>query len=69
MLPFGAGRDRAHAGQFVVLEIPRDLGAGVVYIEGHAGDSYLEDESDVELYQEIHADALRLAHSADDSGA
>ncbi len=61
VLPFEAGVHRALAGPFVVLGFPRDAGADVVYIEGHAGDTYLERESDVDLYRLVLADALRRA--------
>lgn len=58
VLPFDVGMLRAHAGRFVLLEIPRSLGSDVVFVEGHAGDSYLDAESDVELYKDVLADAL-----------
>jgi hypothetical protein len=55
VLPFGSGLHRALAGPFTVLELPASL-ADVVYIEGPAGDSYLDSPVDVKLYKEIHAD-------------
>jgi len=67
VLPFSAGILRAHAGHFVLVEIPRELGSDVVYVEGHAGDSYLDAESDVDLYEDVLADALRCAQSVDES--
>jgi hypothetical protein len=69
VLPFGTGMLRAHAGHFVLLEIPRELGSDVVYIEGHAGETYLDAESDVELYQDVLADARSHALSPDESRA
>ena len=42
VLPLGAGLLRAHAGQFVLLDIPDELGSDVVYVEGQAGDAYLD---------------------------
>jgi Predicted transcriptional regulator with C-terminal CBS domains len=56
VLPFSAGLHRAHAGPFVVLEFPDTVGADVVYIEGHAGDTYLETTSDVDLYKDVLLD-------------
>jgi transcriptional regulator with XRE-family HTH domain len=56
VLPFSAGLHRAHAGSFVILEFPEAVGADVVYIEGHAGDTYLESRSDVDLYKDVLAD-------------
>lgn len=67
VLHFGTGILRAHVGDFALLEIPAALGSDVVYIEGHAGDSYLDAESDVRLYQDVFADALRRSLSADAS--
>ena len=42
-------------------EIPEALGSDVVFIEGHAGDTYLDGKSDVDRYREVHVDALRHA--------
>jgi transcriptional regulator with XRE-family HTH domain len=58
VLPFGAGLRRSHMGHFMLLEIPDDLGSDLVYIEGHAGETFLEGESDVDLYREVFDDAL-----------
>jgi hypothetical protein len=51
----------AHAGRFVLLDIPEALGSDVVYVEGGAGEAYLNQESDVELYREVFADLVRHA--------
>jgi transcriptional regulator with XRE-family HTH domain len=67
VLPFDAGILRAHAGHFVLLEIPADLGSDVVYIEGHAGESFLDNESDVDLYKEVLLDAQRSALDPEES--
>lgn len=67
VLPFAAGMRRAHAGTFVLLEIPAELGADVVYIEGHGGETYLESRSDVELYREVLTDVLRESSSPEES--
>jgi transcriptional regulator with XRE-family HTH domain len=58
VLPFTAGLRRAHMDHFMLLEIPDDLGSDLVYIEGHAGETFLESESDVDLYRDVFADAL-----------
>jgi transcriptional regulator with XRE-family HTH domain len=60
VLPFSAGFHRALAGPFVVLRFPPGA-ADVVYIEGHAGDRYLETRSDVDLYKDVFADVTRRA--------
>ena len=64
ILPFTAGIRRAHVGHFVLLEIPDDLGSDLVYIEGHAGDAFLEVESDVDLYRDVFHDALARCFDA-----
>ena len=58
VLPFGAGVHRSHQGHFMLLEFPDDLGSDLVYIEGHAGETFLEGESDVDLYRDVFDDAL-----------
>lgn len=61
VLPFSAGVHRAITGPFVVLEFPAGVGADVVYIESHGGDTYLETPSDVDLYKGVFADVTRRA--------
>ena len=53
VFPFAAGADRAHMGHFVILDIPDDLGSTVVYSEGHAGESFLDAASDVDVYDDV----------------
>jgi hypothetical protein len=67
VLPFAASLLRAHHGRFVLLAIPEGLGSDVVYVEGSAGEAYLDQESDVELYREVFADVLRHALPPDES--
>ncbi|MFC4944657.1 helix-turn-helix domain-containing protein [Pseudonocardia sp. GCM10023141] len=67
VLPFEVGVHRALNGPFVVLEFPTGVGADVVYIEGHAGDAYLETPSDVDLYKGVFADVTRRALNPDAS--
>jgi transcriptional regulator with XRE-family HTH domain len=59
VLPFSAGLLRAHPGHFVLLDIPAELGSDVVYIEGHAGETYLDAKSEVDRYKDVFADVLR----------
>ena len=56
LLPFDAGLTRAHLGHFVILDIPDDLGSAVVYLEGHAGESFLDGASDVDTYDDVFAE-------------
>jgi transcriptional regulator with XRE-family HTH domain len=66
VLPFDAGFHRAHIGSFVLLAFPVGT-ADVVYVEGHAGESYLENRSDVDRYNAIFDDVVDRALSADAS--
>jgi transcriptional regulator with XRE-family HTH domain len=61
VLPFEAGLLRVHSGSFVLLDIPEDRGSDVVYVEGHAGEAYLDAAADVDLYEEVFADLLEHA--------
>jgi len=58
VLPFTAGLRRSHQGHFMLLEFRDDLESDLVYIEGHAGETFLESESDVDLYRDVFDDAL-----------
>jgi transcriptional regulator with XRE-family HTH domain len=67
VLPFSTGLCRAHMGHFMILEIPAALGSDIVYIEGHAGETFLEAESDVDLYRDVFDDALARSLDPDES--
>jgi transcriptional regulator with XRE-family HTH domain len=67
VLPFELGLLRAHYGHFVLLEIPEELGSDVVYIEGHAGETYLDAASEVDRYKDVFADALGHSLSPSES--
>jgi transcriptional regulator with XRE-family HTH domain len=67
VFPFAAGFHRAHAGQLVLLEFADDAVADVVYLEGHSGDTYLEEAPDVELYRGVLDDIHRRALDRDES--
>lgn len=58
ILPFDIGLLRVHAGAFTLLDIPPESGSDVVYIEGHAGETFLDMPSDVDLYEDVFSDAL-----------
>jgi transcriptional regulator with XRE-family HTH domain len=58
LLPFAAGLRRVQIGRFDILEFADDSVPDVVYIEGHAGETYLESGSDVDLYKGVLADAV-----------
>jgi transcriptional regulator with XRE-family HTH domain len=56
LVAFGAGVHRAHMGHFVILEIPDDLGSDVVYLEGHAGESFLDGPYDLDVYDDVFSE-------------
>jgi hypothetical protein len=68
VLPLTAGVRRAHMAHFMLLEIPDDLGSDLVYIEGHAGETFLEARTDVDLYRDVFDDALARSLDAGASG-
>jgi transcriptional regulator with XRE-family HTH domain len=67
VFPLELGLLRAHYGHFVLLEIPDELGSDVVYIEGHAGEAYLDAQSEVDRYKDVFADVLRHSLSPSES--
>lgn len=69
VLPAETGLLRAHVAAFVLLGIPTELGSDVVYMEGQGGHTFLDARSDIELYEEVFADALARALSPADSAA
>lgn len=67
VLPADVGFLRAHFGAFVLLGIPPERGSGVVFVEGHAGNAFLDAPADYVLYQNVFADALDQSLSPDTS--
>ena len=51
----------------MLLKIPEELGSDVVYIEGHAGETYLDAQSEVDRYKDVFADVLQHALSPHES--
>jgi len=69
VLPFAAGLHRVQLGRFDILEFPDESVPDVVYVEGHAGETYLENPSDVDLYKDVLADAVDHALAPEASRA
>jgi transcriptional regulator with XRE-family HTH domain len=67
VLPASTGLLRAHVAAFVLLGIPTELGSDVAFMEGQAGNAFLDARADIELYEEVFADALGRALSPADS--
>ncbi len=66
--PLSVGIHRAHIGQFTILQLRESLGQ-TVYIESHAGDTYLDSEEDTKLYAEVFDDVVAKSLSPRDSAA
>lgn len=60
VVPFGAGAHPGMIGPFAVMDFPEDVGAGIVYLDGQAGDCFLEEEDEVRRFSLIF-DRLRAA--------
>jgi len=58
VMPFEAGLHRVQAGRFDILEFADESVPDLVYIEGHTGETYVENASDVDVYKDILADAV-----------
>ncbi|GAA4543556.1 helix-turn-helix transcriptional regulator [Pseudonocardia xishanensis] len=61
VLPFSAGLDRAHLGEFVLLGFDDPALSDVVYVEGPSGETYLDAPADVELYEHVFGDVAERA--------
>ncbi|WP_181780849.1 helix-turn-helix domain-containing protein [Pseudonocardia pini] len=61
VLPFSAGLDRAHLGEFVLLGFADPSVSDVVYVEGPSGESYLDAPADVELYEHVFGEVAERA--------
>lgn len=66
VIPYSAGAHPALDSTFTVLEFPPPV-PGVVYVEGLAGQIYLERPSEVERYQQIFAQLTVIAMSPEKS--
>ncbi|GAA3931600.1 helix-turn-helix transcriptional regulator [Actinomadura viridis] len=68
VVPFGAGAHPGLPGSFVLMSFPEGVGSAVVYLDGQAGDMFLEEEADVSRYtlvfEHLRAAALDPAGSA-----
>jgi transcriptional regulator with XRE-family HTH domain len=66
ILPFDSGLHRGASGPFTILELPEPL-VDVVYVEGPAGDSYMDSPDEVRHYRDVHADVSARAADPDRS--
>jgi transcriptional regulator with XRE-family HTH domain len=69
ILPFDAGLVRAIKSSFAVIEFEESVDQGVVFVESHAGASYLEGDFGVDIYKDVFeatsAKALSVERSRD----
>lgn len=68
VVPYAAGAYPGFSGAFTIFEFPDDLHSPVVYVEGHAGNTFMEKKVQVEQsnrwYNRIAASALSRDESA-----
>jgi transcriptional regulator with XRE-family HTH domain len=69
VLPFSAGFLRALQGPFAVIEFAESIDQDVVFVETHAGSSYLEGDFGVETFKSVFDRARALALSPNDTEA
>jgi transcriptional regulator with XRE-family HTH domain len=69
VVPFDAGVHAGMAGSFMVLEFADSADHDRVYLEGHAGITYIEHPNDVLNYQQLFADLSNRAPSERESVA
>jgi transcriptional regulator with XRE-family HTH domain len=67
VVPFDAGVHAGMAGSFMVLEFADSAEHDRVYLEGHAGVTYIEHPADVQDYQQLFADVSSRAPSERES--
>lgn len=67
VIPYSAGPHQGMAGQFIVLDFADPMDADLVYIDGIAGDVFLESEADVRHYRSIFDTLASVALSPKDS--
>jgi transcriptional regulator with XRE-family HTH domain len=69
VLPFSVGVHCSVDGSFGVLAFPDSDDNDLVYVEGHLGDIYLEKEHDVEVYERMFDELVRMCMTAEQSVA
>ncbi|MFF4988522.1 helix-turn-helix domain-containing protein [Streptosporangium saharense] len=69
VLPFAAGEHTGLEGSFIVLEFGQDTDLDIAYVEGTAGDVYVESSDHVDRYKAAFERIYELALPAEESRA
>ncbi len=67
VLPFSVGMHPGTVGPFVVLTFPDSGDNGLVYVEGHLGDSYLDKDRDLGAFNHMFDDLVDMSMTAERS--
>lgn len=69
VLPYAVGEHAGLEGSFIVLEFGQDADLDIAYVEGTAGDVYVESSDHVDRYKVTFESICKLALSAEQSRA
>ncbi|MFE9751581.1 helix-turn-helix domain-containing protein [Saccharothrix saharensis] len=69
VVPFAAGAHPGMPGQFIVLDFEDPLDTDLIYIDGPAGEIFLESEGDITRFRADFDQLVAVARSPDDSVA
>ncbi|MFI9010712.1 helix-turn-helix domain-containing protein [Actinosynnema sp. NPDC053489] len=67
VVPFGSGAHPGMPGQFIVMDFGDPLDTDLIYIDGPAGEIFLESEADIERFRADFDQLVAVAGSPDDS--
>ncbi|ROP41291.1 helix-turn-helix domain-containing protein [Saccharothrix texasensis] len=69
VIPFTAGAHPGMPGQFIVLDFEDPLDTDLIYVDGPAGEIFLESEADIKRFRADFDQLVAVARSPDDSMA
>lgn len=69
IVPFSIGSYPGLSGSFVIFEFPDEGDDDILYIENPRGDLFIEDPSEIAIYEESFEDLRRLSMDPDESVA
>ncbi|GAA3879776.1 helix-turn-helix transcriptional regulator [Saccharothrix violaceirubra] len=69
IIPFSSGSHPGMPGQFVVMEFEDPMDADLIYVDGQAGETLLESETDIKRFRSDFDHLVAVAMSPNDSSA